>query len=166
MHFVPSGSGIKRKIRLSIDMKCLEDRILKDGKCFTRALRTRKFEPDAPNFTPRISGILHLGSEYKYEMSILKSADADGSACNRYFYEYEAIDGIGHFIHTYVTDGNPLPTFMGEPERVSIPNDIDEFASEIWENLDKNNKIALHVRYIDLENKEIESVTYNVHQAE
>ena len=99
-------------------------------------------------------------------MSILKSADADGSACNRYFYEYEAIDGIGHFIHTYVTDGNPLPTFMGEPERVSIPNDIDEFASEIWENLDKNNKIALHVRYIDLENKEIESVTYNVHQAE
>lgn len=142
------------------------EEFLKDGKCFTRALRTRKFEPDAPNFTPRISGILHLGSEYKYEMSILKSADAVGSACNRYFYEYEAIDGIGHFIHTYVTDGNPLPTFMGEPERVSIPNDIDEFASEIWENLDKNNKIALHVRYIDLENKEIESVTYNVHQAE
>ncbi len=142
------------------------EEFLKDGKCFTRALRTRKFEPDAPNFTPRISGILHLGSEYKYEMSILKSADAEGSACNRYFYEYEALDGIGHFIHTYVTDGNPLPTFMGEPERVSIPNDIDEFASEIWENLDKNNKIALHVRYIDLETKEVESVTYNVHQSE
>ena len=142
------------------------EEFLKDGKCFTRALRTRKFEPDAPNFTPRISGILHLEGEYKYEMSILKSADANGSACNRYFYEYEALDGIGHFIHTYVTDGNPLPTFMGEPERVSIPNDIDEFAKEIWANLDKDNKIALHVRYIDLKSNKVESVTYNVHQAE
>ena len=142
------------------------EQFLKDGKCFKRALKTRKFEPDAPNFTPRISGILHLDGEFSYEMSILKSADEKGSACNRYFYDYEPINGVGHFIHTYVTDGNPLPTFMGEPERVSIPNDIDTFASEIWNNLDANNKIALHVRYIDLNNGEVESVTYNVHQAE
>ena len=142
------------------------EEFLKDGKCFTRALKTRKFEPDAPNFTPRISGILHLDGEFSYEMSILKSADEKGSACNRYFYDYEPINGVGHFIHTYVTDGNPLPTFMGEPERVSIPNDIDAFASEIWDNLDANNKIALHVRYIDLNNGDVESVTYNVHQAE
>ena len=142
------------------------EEFLKDGKCFKRALKTRKFEPDAPNFTPRISGILHLDGEFSYEMSILKSADEKGSACNRYFYDYEPINGVGHFIHTYVTDGNPLPTFMGEPERVSIPNDIDAFASEIWNNLDANNKIALHVRYIDLKNGEVESVTYNVHQAE
>ncbi len=142
------------------------EQFLKDGKCFTLALRTRKFEPDAPNFTPRISGILHLDGEFRYEMSILKSADEKGSACNRYFYEYEPIDGVGHFIHTYVTDGNPLPTFMGEPERVIIPNDIDEFASEIWNNLDSSNKIALHVRYIDLKTSEVESVTYNVHKTE
>ena len=142
------------------------EEFLKDGKCFKRALKTRKFEPDAPNFTPRISGILHLANDFTYEMSILKSADEKGSACNRYFYDYEPINGVGHFIHTYVTDGNPLPTFMGEPERVSIPNDIDAFASEIWNNLDANNKIALHVRYIDLKNGEVESVTYNVHQAQ
>lgn len=142
------------------------EEFLKDGKCFTLALRTRKFEPDAPNFTPRISGILHLEGEFRYEMSILKSADENGSACNRYFYEYEPINGVGHFIHTYVTDGNPLPTFMGEPERVKIPNDIDEFASEIWNNLESSNKIALHVRYIDLKTSEVESVTYNVHKSE
>ena len=142
------------------------EEFIKDGKCFTLALRTRKFEPDAPNFTPRISGILHLEGEFRYEMSILKSADENGSACNRYFYEYEPINGVGHFIHTYVTDGNPLPTFMGEPERVKIPNDIDAFASEIWNNLESSNKIALHVRYIDLKTSEVESVTYNVHKSE
>lgn len=139
---------------------------LKDGKCFKRALKTREFEPDAPNFTPRISGILHFDGGFTYEMSILKSADEKGSACNRFFFDYASIDGVGHFIHTYVTDGNPLPTFVGEPERVVIPNDIDEFASEIWNNLDVNNKIALHVRYIELESGEVESVTYNVHNKE
>ena len=142
------------------------EEFIKNGSCFKKALKTRAFEPDAPNFTPRISGILHFDGDYSYEMSILKSADENGSACNRYFFEYEALNGIGHFIHTYVTDGNPLPTFMGEPERVKIPNDMDEFASEIWNNLDKNNKIALHVRYIDLESKDIESITYNVHEVE
>ncbi len=142
------------------------EEFIKNGSCFKKALKTRAFEPDAPNFTPRISGILHFDGDYSYEMSILKSADEKGSACNRYFFEYQALDGIGHFIHTYVTDGNPLPTFMGEPERVKIPNDMDEFASEIWNNLDSNNKIALHVRYIDLESKDVESITYNVHEVE
>ncbi len=140
------------------------EEFLKNGGDFRGALRTRAFEPDAPNFTPRISGILHFDNKFTYEMSILKSGDAVGSVCNRYFYEYEAINGLGHFIHTYVTDGNPLPTFLGEPERVNIPNDIDEFANTIWTNLDANNKIAMHVRYIDLVSGEIESVTYNVHE--
>lgn len=141
----------------------VEEFLLKGGD-FRAALRTRAFEPDAPNFTPRISGILHLDKDFTYEMSILKSADAVGSACNRYFYEYSSLSGVGHFIHTYVTDGNPLPTFMGEPERVIIPNDIDAFAEEIWSNLDKDNRIALHCRYINLENGEVEAVTYNVHE--
>ncbi len=141
----------------------VEEHLLKGGD-FRSALRTREFEPDAPNLTPRISGILHLDNKFTYEMSILKSADAEGTACNRYFYEYNSLNGIGHFIHTYVTDGNPLPTFMGEPERVSIPNDIDEFASEIWNNLDNNNKIALHVRYVNLSSGAVEAVTYNVHE--
>ena len=140
----------------------VEQHLLQGGD-FRSALRTREFEPDAPNLTPRISGVLHLGDNFTYEMSILKSADAEGTACNRYFYEYNALNGIGHFIHTYVTDGNPLPTFMGEPERVVIPNDIDDFASEIWTNLDNNNKIALHVRYVNLKTGAVEAVTYNVH---
>ena len=141
----------------------VEEHLLKGGD-FRSALRTREFEPDAPNLTPRISGILHLENGFTYEMSILKSADAEGTACNRYFYEYNSLNGIGHFIHTYVTDGNPLPTFMGEPERVVIPNDIDEFASEIWSNLDANNKIALHVRYVNLKTGAVEATTYNVHE--
>ncbi|MBR3805059.1 MAG: IMP cyclohydrolase [Clostridia bacterium] len=140
------------------------EEFLKNGGDFRGALRTRAFEPDAPNFTPRISGILHFDGKFSYEMSILKSGDEKGSVCNRYFYEYEPIAGLGHFIHTYVTDGNPLPTFVGEPERVKIPNDIDAFASEIWTNLDNNNKIAMHVRFIDLDSGEVESVTYNVHE--
>ena len=85
-------------------------------------------------------------------MSILKSADEKGSACNRFTYSYSPLNGLGHFIHTYVTDGNPIPTFVGEPERVKIPNDIDEFTEEIWSNLNDSNKISLYVRYIDLEN--------------
>jgi len=94
-------------------------------------------------------------------MSILKSADAEGSACNRYFFEFAPISGIGHFIHTYVGDGNPLPTFQGEPERVAIPNSIDEFANEIWENLNEDNKISLYVRYIDKATGEISERLFN-----
>ena len=119
-----------------------------DMRC---ALRTREFEPDAPNFTPRISGVIDFSDgDITYDMSILKSADEKGSACNRYFYEYPAISGLGHFIHTYVTDGNPIPTFQGEPERVKIPSDIDAFTKTIWENLNENNKISLYVSYTDL----------------
>ena len=114
-------------------------------------LRTREFEPDAPNLTPRISGVLNFADgDFSYEMSILKSATPDGRACNRYFYEYSAINGLGHFIHTYMEDGNPLPTFFGEPERVCIGADIDEFANDIWNSLNPDNKISLYVKYIDL----------------
>ena len=125
---------------------------LKAGKSFSQALTAREFEPDAPNLTPRISGMLSFAdSDFSYEMSILKSADAEGTACNRYTFSYAALNGLGHFIHTYVTDGKPIPTFQGEPERVAIPDCIDCFTSSIWENLDENNKISLYTRYIDLE---------------
>lgn len=138
------------------------EQFLKKGKGFRCALKTREFEPDAPNFTPRISGILNFdGDGFNYQMSILKSADEKGSACNRYTFDYEPIDGLGHFIHTYITDGNPLPTFFGEPERVIIPNDYKAFSEEIWNNLDENNKIAMHVRSIDLATGKSESITYN-----
>lgn len=121
------------------------------GKSFSESLESREFEPDVPNFTPRISGMLTFGeNDFKYEMSILKSLDENGSDCARYTFSYPSKAGLGHFIHTYVTDGNPIPTFQGEPERVAIPDSIDEFADEIWNYLDENNKISLYVRYTDL----------------
>ena len=135
---------------------------LKAGKSFSQALTAREFEPDAPNLTPRISGMLSFAdSDFSYEMSILKSADAEGTACNRYTFSYAALNGLGHFIHTYVTDGNPIPTFQGEPERVAIPDCIDSFTSSIWENLDESNKISLYTRYIDLETGEYEERLIN-----
>ena len=124
---------------------------LKAGNTFAGALTTREFEPDAPNLTPRISGMLTFGDgDFTYEMSILKSADAEGTACNRYTFSYPALAGLGHFIHTYVCDGNPIPTFQGEPERVAVPNDIDAFTAALWDALDEDNKISLFVRYTDL----------------
>ena len=121
------------------------------GKSFAEALRSRKFEPDAPNLTPRISGMLTFGDKsFDYQMSILKSADPEGTACNRYTYEYAPLPGLGHFIHTYICDGNPIPTFCGEPERVEIPDDIDVFTEKLWSNLNEANKISLYVRYTDL----------------
>ena len=124
---------------------------VKDGKCFTAALKTREFEPDAPNFTPRISGILTFAdSDFAYKMSILKSLDEAGSECARYTFDYPSKAGLGHFIHTYVTDGKPIPTFQGEPERVAIPDDIDTLTADIWEHLDADNKISLYVRYVNL----------------
>ena len=124
---------------------------LKEGKSFSEALKIRKFEPDSPNFTPRISGVINFGKDdFDYEMSILKSADEQGSACNRYTFSYQSVNGLGHFLHTYVTDGNPIPTFCGEPERVEIPNGIDEFTDKLWSALDPDNKISLYVRYVDL----------------
>ncbi|MBQ3816985.1 MAG: IMP cyclohydrolase [Clostridia bacterium] len=127
---------------------------LKQNKSFSEALISREFEPDYPNFTPRISGMLtFLDNDFSYELSILKSADEKGTACNRYNFSYTALSGVGHFLHTYICDGNPIPTFCGEPERVIIPDDIDEFTNELWENLDNDNKISLYVKYINLETK-------------
>ena len=132
------------------------------GDTFENSLTTREFEPDAPNLTPRISGMIEFSNgNFTYKMSILKSADALGTACNRYTFDYNSLNGLGHFIHTYVTDGNPIPTFQGEPERVKIPNDIDEFADTIWTNLNNDNKISLYVRYTDLASGEIETVLIN-----
>ena len=116
---------------------------------FERALKTREFEPDAPNFTPRISGYMNLKTG-DYKMSILKSADPSGTKCNRFFYEYAGLPGLGHFIHTYVNDGDPLPTFMGEPERITLPNNIDDLTQEIWDSLNEENRISLYVRYTNL----------------
>ena len=125
---------------------------LEQGKTFVKALESREFEPDAPNFTPRISGMLTFeNKDFTYQMSILKSIDAAGSACARYTFAYPTVAGLGHFIHTYVTDGNPIPTFQGEPERVAILDDIDEMTDKLWRSLNENNKISLYVRYVDLE---------------
>ena len=136
---------------------------LAGGESWEAALRTRQFEDDGPNWTPRISGL--VSGDGSYKMSILKSADAEGSACARFFYEYPAASGLGHFLHTYVCDGNPvIPTFQGEPERVSIPADIDAFTNELWTNLDENNKISLFVRYTDLETGEYRQRIINKHQ--
>ena len=135
---------------------------LSKGECWESALRTRMFEDDAPNWTPRISGI--LGVDGSYKMSILKSADAEGSACARFFYEYPAIAGLGHFIHTYVCDGNPvIPTFQGEPERVAISGDLDEFTQMLWNNLNPDNKISLFVRYTDIATGAYEQKIINKH---
>lgn len=124
---------------------------LKAGKSFKEALEARTFEPDAPNLTPRISGILTFADgDFSYEINILKSADAAGTACNRYTFSYSALPGLGHFIHTYIGDGNPLPTFTGEPERVSIPDCIDSFSDSLWDALNHDNRISLYVRYTDL----------------
>ena len=135
---------------------------LKAGKSMDEALTVREFEPDAPNLTPRISGMLTFADgDFTYQMSILKSGDAEGSFCNRYGFHYGSKAGLGHFIHTYVCDGNPIPTFQGEPERVAIGSDIDEMVTELWTALDEENKISLYVRTIDLETLETESRMIN-----
>ena len=135
---------------------------LEKGETFEAALRTRAFEPDGPNWTPRISGLLSPDGSYK--LSILKAADAEGSACARYTYEYPGLAGVGHFLHTYVTDGEPIPTFQGEPERVTLDDDLDAFAQELWDALDENNKISLFVRYTDLTAGTYEQRIFNKHQ--
>ncbi len=137
---------------------------LKNGGSFIGALETREFEPDAPNFTPRISGMITFGEDgkdFSYQMSILKSADSEGSACSRFSFSYPSLPGVGHFIHTYVCDGNPIPTFQGEPERVTIDNDIDKFTDSLWDALDADNKISLYVRYTSLASGEIEERIVN-----
>ena len=138
---------------------------LKDGKTFSQSLVTRCFEPDGPNWTPRISGLVNFTEDgFDYSMSILKSADAEGTACNRFTYDYAALNGLGHFIHTYVTDGNPIPTFQGEPERVAIGNCAEEFTKNIWENLNADNKISLYTNWVDLTTGEEKVTIINKHQ--
>ena len=135
---------------------------LEKGLPMEQALRTRQFEDDGPNWTPRISGLQSPDGSYK--MNILKAADPEGTACARFTWEYPAIPGLGHFLHTYVCDGNPvIPTFQGEPERVSIPADIDAFTEELWTNLNENNKISLFVRYTDIATREVEQRIINKH---
>lgn len=130
---------------------------------FEQALRTREFEPDAPNYTPRISGIVHTGEgRFNYALSILKSNQGDPDACNRYLFAYEhPRAGEGHFIHTYLKDENPLPSFEGEPKIVKIQGDIDSMTKNIWENLNVENKVSLVVRTIDLKTGEIETRIMN-----
>lgn len=127
---------------------------LKDGIGFEEALHTREFEPDAPNYTPRISGILYYGFEartFHYKLSILKSTDGNPEACQRFFYSYKPIDGVGHFIHTYKCDGNPIPSFAGEPEAVSLPNTAEKLADTVWNSLNEDNKVSLFVRSVPLD---------------
>ncbi len=133
---------------------------------FEQSLRTREFEPDAPNYTPRISGIMHVEhGNYNYAMSILKSNNGNPDACNRYTFAYEnPVNGEGHFIHTYMGDGNPLPSFEGEPKLVGIAGDIDSFTGDIWNSLNEENKVSLFVRYIDIENGTCETRIVNKNQ--
>lgn len=137
---------------------------IKNGKTFEQSLRTRKFEPDEPNYTPRISSVLNTTSaeEFGFKISILKSDDGYPGSVQRFTYDYENPKlGEGYFIHTYMGDGNPLPSFSGEPEKVFIDGSIDEFTDMIWESLNKDNKVSLFVRYIDLETKETETRIVN-----
>lgn len=138
---------------------------LKNGKTFEKALKTREFEPDAPNFTPRISGILKVKEgKLKYKLSILKSADGDSSSCERFYFQYlSPINGQGHFIHTYKCDGNPIPSFVGEPKRVEIKGDIEEFTNTIWNALNEDNKVSLFTRFINLKTGEIQTKIINKH---
>ena len=130
---------------------------------FEQSLRCREFEPDAPNYTPRISGIMHIeNGNYNYAMSILKSNNGNPEACNRYTFAYEnPVAGEGHFIHTYMHDGNPLPSFEGEPKLVSIPNEIDAFTEQVWSSLNEDNKVSLFVRFIDIETGKYETRIVN-----
>lgn len=125
---------------------------LKDGLTFEESLRCREFEPDGPNYTPRISGVMEIeDGYYAYSMSILKSNNGNPAACNRYTFSYKnPVAGEGHFIHTYMCDGDPLPSFEGEPEWVSIGNDINEFTDMLWNSLNEENKVSLFVRFIDI----------------
>ena len=130
---------------------------------FEQSLRTREFEPDAPNYTPRISGIMHVeNGTYNYAMSILKSNNGNPDACNRYTFAYEhPQNGEGHYIHTYMEDGNPLPSFEGEPEWIKIEGDIDTFTDRVWNSLNKENKVSLFVRYIEIATGKYESRIVN-----
>lgn len=136
---------------------------LAEGKCYRHALLTREFEPDNPNYTPRISGVVLPDGSYK--LSILKSMNGDPTCCCRYFYEYDAPKaGVGHFIHTYMHDGTPLPSFEGEPKLVALDSDsAEEFAGLLWNSLNEENKVSLFVRYIDLATGDTDDIIINKH---
>ncbi|MCH5342331.1 MAG: IMP cyclohydrolase [Acetatifactor sp.] len=133
------------------------------GTTFEQSLRSREFEPDCPNYTPRISGVMHVeNGAYDFSMSILKSNDGDPACCNRYTFTYDnPAAGEGRFIHTYMHDGNPLPSFQGEPKKVEIRGDIDSFTELVWNSLNEENKVSLFVRYIDIATGEYESRIVN-----
>lgn len=134
-----------------------------DGFAFEKSLHTREFEPDCPNYTPRISGILYYAPKntFHYKLSILKSSDGNPEVCNRYFYSYSPLCGIGHFIHTYKCDGNPIPSFEGEPEAVELPNTAKELADVVWNNLNSDNKVSLFVRAVPLDGSTAEEIIIN-----
>lgn len=139
---------------------------MEKGLTFEQSLRSREFEPDAPNYTPRISGLMELeNGGYSYLLSILKSNNGDPACCNRYTFSYEnCAAGEGHFIHTYLHDGNPLPSFEGEPKLVAIPDDMEKFTNMLWNNLNPENKVSLFVRYIDIATGKYETVIKNKNQ--
>lgn len=189
--FVEEGEGIRTQ---AFDPSKLEDpsliiyapvRVLKDltivtngdqtdtvykgmekGLTFEQSLRSREFEPDGPNYTPRISGVMHVeNGSYDYAMSILKSNNGSPESCNRYTFSYEnPAAGEGHFIHTYMHDGNPLPSFEGEPKLVAIPDDIDAFTEAVWTSLNEENKVSLFVRFIDIADGTCETRIVNKNQ--
>ena len=139
---------------------------MEKGLTFEQSLRSREFEPDAPNYTPRISGLMELeNGGYSYSLSILKSNNGDPACCNRYTFSYEnCAAGEGHFIHTYLHDGNPLPSFEGEPKLVAIPDDMEKFTNMLWNNMNPENKVSLFVRYIDIATGKYETVIKNKNQ--
>ena len=139
---------------------------LEKGLTFEQSLRSREFEPDGPNYTPRISGIMEVeNGTFRYSLSILKAEGGDPSACNRYTFSYEnPLAGMGHFIHTYQVNENPLPSFEGEPRRVDIKGDIDTFTNLVWTSLNEDNKVSLFVRFIDIATGAYETRIVNKHQ--
>lgn len=133
-----------------------------DGFSFEKSLHTREFEPDCPNYTPRISAMLYYGGNtFNYKLSILKSSNGNPEVCNRYFYSYSPVAGLGHFIHTYECDGNPIPSFYGEPEMVALPNTAKELADVVWNNLNADNKVSLFVRVVPLDGSAPEEIIIN-----
>ena len=138
---------------------------MEKGASFEDALMTREFEPDSPNYTPRISGVCYYGDgDFTSSLSILKSANGDPAVCNRYFYRYAPREGIGHFIHTYKCDGNPIPSFYGEPEEVALPNTAKELCDLVWENLNPDNKVSLFVRAVPLDGSAPTEIIVNKNQ--
>jgi len=139
---------------------------LASGKTFEESLRERKYEHDAPNYTPRISGVMNIADgKYDYALSILKSDDGNPDCCIRNTYTYDMpFAGVGRFIHTYMGDGNPLPSFEGEPEKVALAGDIDTFTNEVWSSLNEDNKVSLFVRYIDIATGEADTRIINKNQ--